>query len=139
MAQEIQKFIGFEAFKSVEDNGQYAIKTRWVFTEHDDVSKGYKLKARLCMRGDTEQNTENIRVDSPTAHKDSLKLALAIAANENFEIISGDIKAAFLQGRSLDREVFVHPPIEAKQEGKYGCYKRGLMDLWMVPGYFTLK
>ena len=139
MAQEIQKFIGFEAFKSVEDNGQYAIKTRWVFTEHDDESKGYKLKARLCMRRYTEQNTENIRVDSPTAHKDSLKLALAIGANENFEIISGDIKAAFLQGRSLDREVFVHPPIEAKQEGKLWLLQKGAYGLMDGSRLFYLE
>ena len=43
------------------------------------------------MRGDRELDAENIRADSPTAHKDSLKLALSIAANENFQIISADI------------------------------------------------
>ena len=118
MEEEIKKFKSFDAFEEVNDDGQFVIRTRWVFTVPDDQSKGYNLKARLCMRGDKEQNIENIRADSPTAHKDSLKLALSIAANENFEIFSGDIKSAFLQGKSLDRKVFVLPPPEANLKGK---------------------
>ena len=54
--QEIKKFEDFSAFKVVKDSGQYAIKTRWVFTDNEDESKGYRLKARLCIRGDTEEN-----------------------------------------------------------------------------------
>ena len=65
------------------------------------------------MRGDTEENTEKIRVDSPTAHKDSIKLALSIAANEDFDKISADVKAVFLQGRQLDRNVFVKQIMKA--------------------------
>ena len=99
----------------MKDDGQVAIKTRWVYSESDDLSKGYCLKARLCMRGDTEENKDYIRADSPTAQKDSLKLGLAIAANENFTITSGDIKSAFLQGMSLKRKVYVVPPPEAKE------------------------
>ena len=158
---EIKKFEDFGAFKRVKDEGQYAIKTRWVFSESEDESKGCKLKARLCMRGDTEENIDAIRADSPTAHKDSLKLALAVAANENFELISGDIKSAFLQGMSLQRKVFVIPPAEAKesetlwllQKGAYGLLdgsrlfylelKKKLEDLGMKlvsgdPALFTI-
>ena len=128
---EIQKFKNFEAFEEVNDEGQSVIKTRWVFTQHDYDSKGYTLKARLCMRGDKEENIENIRADSPTTHKDTLKLVLAIAANEDFKIFSGDIKSALLQGKSLDREVFVPPPPEAKLKGKLWKLKKaayGLID-----------
>ena len=127
--QEIKKFEDFSAFKVVKDSGQYAIKTRWVFTDHEDESKGYRLKARLCIRGDTEENIEHIRADSPTAHKDSLKLALAIAANEDFKIISADIKSAFLQGKSLERKVYVIPPKEAKQDGNLWLLQRGAYGL----------
>ena len=63
MDQEIRKFEKFEAFKRVKDIGQSAIKTRWVFSKTDDVSKGQSLKARLCMRGDTEINKDSIRSD----------------------------------------------------------------------------
>jgi hypothetical protein len=83
------------------------------------------------MRGDRELDAGNIRADSPTAHKDSLKLALSIAANENFQIISADIKSAFLQGRSLDRKVYVTPPPEADDEGYLWLLEKaayGLVD-----------
>ena len=61
--------------RTVTDDGQYAIKG----------SKGYNLKARLCMLGDREKDKDSVRADSPTAHKDTLKLALAVAANERFD------------------------------------------------------
>ena len=131
MRMEIIKFEKFSAFTRVDDEGQFAIKTRWVFTEDEDQSKGCLLKARLCMRGDTEKDKDNIRADSPTTHKDSLKLALAIAANENFEITSADIKSAFLQGQSLDRKVYVVPPVEANESGKLWLLNKaayGLID-----------
>jgi transposase InsO family protein len=141
MQDEIKKFENFKAFKVVDDNGQFAIKTRWVYSEHTDETKGYKLKARLCMRGDKELDVDKIRSDSPTAHKDTLKLALSIAANEEFEVISGDIKSAFLQGRCLDCDVFVIPPAEANQSGKLWLMQKaayGLVDgSWMF--YLELK
>ena len=102
MKQEIKKFEDFKAFKVVKDAGQYAIKTRWVFTEHNDESKGYKPKSRLGMQGYREQNIDEIRADSPTAHKDSLKLALGIAANEGFDLVSTDIKSAFYKVKHLN-------------------------------------
>ena len=129
MEDEIKKFENLSAFKKVKDTGQYAFKTRWVHTESEDASKGYTLKSRLCMRGDTEQNVENIRVDSPTTHKDTLKLALSLAANEGFAITSADIKSAFLQGRSLDRQVYVIPPKEAQQEGILWLLEKGAYGL----------
>jgi hypothetical protein len=131
MKDEIKKFEDFGAFERVDDKGQYAIKTRWVYTKHDDESKGYALKARLCMIGDTEENLESIRADSPTTNKDSFKLALSIAANEEFDIVSVDIKSAFLQGRNLDRNVLVVPPTEANERGKLWLLKKaayGLID-----------
>ena len=70
------------------------------------------------MRGDLERGKENIRADSPTASKDTLKLALIIAANEGFKVKTGDVKSAFLQGKSLERTIFVKPPPEANREGK---------------------
>ena len=91
------------------------------------------------MRGDREQDRDLIRADSPTAHKDSLKLALAIAANEGFEIISGDIKSAFLQGKSLDRKVYVIPPVEANEEGMLWLLEKGAYGLMDGSRLFYLE
>ena len=83
------------------------------------------------MRGDTEEGIESIRADSPTAHNDSLKLGLAIAANESYQLLSGDIKSAFLQGMSLKRKVYVVPPPEAMEDGNLWLLEKaayGLLD-----------
>ena len=136
ICDEISKFENFGAFRRVTDEGQYAIKTRWVFSEHEE-SKGYKLKARLCMRGDREENRDIIRADSPTANKDSLKLGLAIAANENFEIISGDINSTFLQGKSWIEKYLLFLQLKLMKRECSGFWKKVLMDSWMDPDCFT--
>ena len=104
-------------------------------TEKDDTS----VKARLVVRGFEEKDVP--QSDSPTAHKESCKLFLAICANERFQLKSLDVTSAFLQGQPLEREVFVSPPAEARKEGvvwklKKTCY--GLYDAsrnW----YFAVK
>merc|ERR1712229_25437 len=42
---------------------------------------------------------------------------MALSANFNFKIVSMDIRAAFLQVKTLDREVFVRPPKDQEKEG----------------------
>ena len=116
--REIEKFKDFGAIEEVEDVGQERIPSKWVITKTEDDVKNQPLKARLCIRGDLEQGKEYIRSDSPTAGRDTLKLVLMIAANERFEVKSGDIKSAFLQGQKLERDIFVKPPGEASVENK---------------------
>ena len=125
MEAEIAKFEDFKAFREVADEGQKSIPIRWVVTEKKQDGKNQPLKARLCMRGDLEKGKDKIRADSPTASKEALKLALIIAANEGFEVKSADIKSAFLQGKRVEREIFVKPPPEAKADGKLWLLLQG--------------
>ena len=55
--------------------------------------------------------------DSPTAAKKSFKLSMALSANFHFKLASVDIRAAFLQSKVLDRDVFVEPPLDIKKQG----------------------
>ena len=132
MYKEIEKFKQFEAIEEVDDMGQDRIPIRWVVTKHEIDAKNQPLKARLCVRGDLESGKNNVRSDSPTAGKDTLKLALLVAANEGFRVKSGDKKAAYLQGLELQREVHVTPPTEAGvEDGKIWRLKKaayGLLD-----------
>ena len=60
-----------------------------------------------------------------------MKLSLIIAANEGFKVKSIYIKSAFLQGKALDRQIFVLPPKEASKEGKLWLLKQaayGILD-----------
>ena len=52
-------------------------------------------------------------MDSPTSGKVILKIFLALLATKARECKSIDIKAAFLWGHQLQRDIFLHPPKEA--------------------------
>ena len=75
---------------------QDSLPVRWVVSRHKLDGKNQPLKARMCIRGDLEPGKESIRSDSPTVGKETLKIALTIAANEGFSVKSGDIKSAYL-------------------------------------------
>ena len=96
----------------MEDQGQDALGTNWHL-----VSKENGVKARLCIRGDLEKEKENIRTDSPTVQRTNVKLFYLIAATKNWTVRTADVKAAFLQGAKLNREVFVRPPKERRIPG----------------------
>ena len=92
------------------------IGSRWVITEKQKQDgQKQNIKARLVARGFQEVNKP--QSDAPAAHRESFKLFMAVAAQENFEITSLDIRAAFLQAKTLDRPVFVRPPKDIKREG----------------------
>ena len=145
MKSEIAKFEKFGAFEEVDDEGQRRIPIRWVVTEQPNDGKNEPYKARLCMRGDLEDGKEDIRADSPTASKDTLKLALIIAANEGLKVKSIDINSAFLQGKSLSRKIYVSPPPEANRTGKLWLLNQaayGILDggrMFYLKLYETLK
>ena len=74
-----------------------------------------KVKARLCARGDREPNVESIRTDAPTASKDSIRILLSVAASTAWKLHSLDFQAAFIQGKDIDRELFMRPPPDVRQ------------------------
>ena len=115
--KEIENLETYETFEEVDDIGQETIGSRWIVTEkekHDGQKQNYK--ARLVAKGFQER--EQLQSDSPTAAKDSFKLLMVLAANNYFRVISMDIRAAFLQAKKLDREVFVRPQDDIKKERK---------------------
>ena len=95
------------------------------------VRKEGGVKARLCLRGDQEHDKESIRTDSPTVNKVNIKLFYVLATHFGWHVKTADIKAAFLQGAKLDRDVFVRPPKERRVPGTvWKMIKRayGLVD-----------
>ena len=106
---ELQKLKDFDVYTPVENTGQACISSRWVLWW-----KGDTVRARLVARGFEEHLNSN--VDSPTIGKSAVRLLLCIALVYQWIIKSTDIKSAFLQGRELDREVFIKPPKEAKTD-----------------------
>ena len=70
-------------------------------------------KARLVVRGFEESNLIDIRKDSTTCCKENFRLLLAIVVTNKWKVHSLDIKSAFLQGKNIDRELYLKPPSEA--------------------------
>ena len=87
-----------------------------------------KIKSRLVVRG--FQEDEEPRSDSPTLSKEAFKVMIAIAANENFTIRAMDVTNAFLQGKPLEREVFVEPPKDLKKPGVIWKLKKTVYGLY---------
>ena len=96
----------------------------------EKICEGQKgAKARSVARG--FEDKDQVPSDSPPAAKSTLKTVLAITANEGWitEII--DIKAAFLQSRTTNRNIYIYiyilPPPEAYGNILYGNWKRQFM------------
>ena len=112
--EEMQKWIDMGTYVEVCDSGQPRISTRWVCTEKvkgNDII----LKARLVARG-FEENTNELRKDSPTCQKESLRCFLSVLASHQWKLCSIDIKSAYLQGIPINRELYIQPPKEAQTD-----------------------
>ena len=120
--EELNKLIAFDTYQIVNDEGQERITTTWVLTE-----KGTEKRARLTARGFQEDG--EFPTDSPTVQKHSMRLLLAIAATEGWDICTTDISSAFLQGSKMDRDVYVKPPKEANQADKLWLLNKCLYGL----------
>ena len=111
---ELENWMREAVYEEVPDQGQQTISVRWVITPKC-VEGSWTTKARLVARG-FEEST-NVRSDSPTCMKDSLRLLFTAAASNDWQLNSIDIKAAFLQGNPIERDLFLQPPREAKCDG----------------------
>ena len=110
--KELDNWDKFRVYKEVKYEGQPLLSTNWIL-----VYKEGGVKARLCIRGDLEEGKENIKTDSPTVNKINIKLFYVLAAFYKWPVRTADVKAAFLQGAAIDREVFVQPPKERRSPG----------------------
>ena len=112
--EELDKIVNqFKAVKVVRDVGQFKISTRFVLWYKKHSSGEVQVRARLVARGYEEQDW--VPSDSPTMDQINLKLIVLIAQAEKMNVVSADVKGAFLQGLPLtERTVTVIPPPEAK-------------------------
>lgn len=109
--EEIEKWKKNHVYEEVNTNdlseNDFPISTRWVLTENDS-----KRKARLVARGFEEDPLRNSETVSPTCRKESLRLLFSFSATNKWTVQSLDIASAFLQGKEIQRKVFIIPPKE---------------------------
>ena len=120
---ELEKLKNFQTYDEVDDLGQ-----NWVSTTRVLWQKGDEVRARLVARSYEEER--DVRKDSPTIGKSTMRLFLTIAALKGWIVKTTDIKSAFLQGKVLDRDVYLMPPKEAGvHDGKLQKLRRCLYGL----------
>ena len=110
---ELQRWKEQDVFSIIKNEGQHCLSTTWVITEKEKEGKSV-LKARLVVRGYEEM--EAIRSDSPTCSKDSVRMLLAVAVSKDWHLHSLDVKAAFLQGKQIERDIYIKPPKEFREK-----------------------
>ena len=135
--KELMKWKSLNVYEEIEDTGQPTVSVKWVYKEkvvNNETSK----KARLVARGYEELNSD-IFTDSPTCNKDSLRVVISLISSKNWTLNSFDITAAFLQGKSLDRDIFLRPPKEAHANGKVWKLLKCVYGLNEASRYWYLR
>nr|GEX29928.1 ribonuclease H-like domain, reverse transcriptase, RNA-dependent DNA polymerase [Tanacetum cinerariifolium] len=91
--------------------GHKEIDLKWVFkTKKDANGNIIKHKARLVAKGYIQEHGIDFeKVFAPIARMETIRLLLAIAANNKWEVHHLDVKSAFLPG-DLKEEVYVTQP-----------------------------
>ena len=93
------------------------LRCRWLLSwkpidPTDQQEQGtHKAKARLVVLGYLDPQLEEIPRDSPTMSKTSRMLVLQLIASKGWELMSFDIKAAFLQGQPQSSRVLGLEPV----------------------------
>ena len=110
--------------------------------KRDEAGTVVKHKARLVARGFVQQ--EGVDFDdafAPVARMESVRLLLALAAQEGWRVHHMDVKSTFLNG-DLREEVYVHQPpgfaIPGK-DGKVLHLRKALYGLRQAPRAWNAK
>ena len=99
------------------------LRCRWLLTwkpveQPQPGDDHQKAKARLIVLGYLDPQIDSIPRDSPTMSKVSRMLVLQMISSENWDLMSFDVKAAFLQGTQSDRVLGLEPVPELAQAMK---------------------
>jgi hypothetical protein len=118
-----------EELQAIEDNGTWtltdlpqgrrAIGLKWVFkVKKDEHGAVVRYKARLVVKGYAQQQgVDYDEVFAPVARMEAVRLLLALAAQNGWEVHHMDVKTTFLNGE-LQEEVFVEQPPGFAKEGE---------------------
>ena len=142
-----------EEMKAIESNGTWTLVTRppnqktiglkWVYKLKKDTEGAIvKYKARLVAKGYVQrQGVDYDEVFAPVARIETVRVLLALAAQEDWKVHHMDVKSAFLNG-DLTEEVYVEQPLgyEKKgEEGKVYKLKKALYGLKQAPRAWNSK
>lgn len=117
--------------------GHKTIGVKWVYkTKLKEDGEVDKYKARLVTKGYKQEfGVDYTEVFAPVARHDTIRLVLALAAQNSWPIFQLDVKSAFLHG-DLQEQVFIDQPpgyIKPGCEDKVYKLKKALYGLKQAP------
>ncbi|GJR78475.1 zinc finger, CCHC-type containing protein [Tanacetum coccineum] len=123
--------------------GHKSIGLKWVFKTKKDVNGNIiRHKARLVTKGYIQQHDIDFEeVFAPVAKMETIRLLLAIAVNNKWEVHHLDVKSAFLHG-DLKEEVYVIQPegfMMRQDQGKVYRLIKALYGLRQAPRAWNIK
>lgn len=113
--------------------GRQPITNKWIFkTKYDQDGKVSRHKARLVVHGFSQvYGQDYTETFAPVAKFTTMRIVLAIAAQENFHLQQLDVKMAFLNGE-IDEDIYMIQPqgyIKPGQESKVCKLHKGIYGL----------
>lgn len=92
---------------------------KWVFTYKIDENQFLeRAKARICVRGDLQPRNELENTYAATLAARSFRIAMALAAHRDLEILQFDVVNAFLNASLHGKPVYCELPDGFKKAGK---------------------
>ena len=85
------------------------LRMRWVLEYRLDENDNKTPKARIVILGYLDPDYEHRPAASPTMTRNTRQLLLHFGAWMGFSAAKGDVSGAFLQGRNLQRDLWVLP------------------------------
>ena len=109
--KEIDSFVSQDAVQSCSSKGisrSRVMQMRWVHVRKpllndSGVQEGRKAKARLIIKGFQDPRLTHLPRESPTLATLGRNMLLTQCARRQFQLSSGDISTAFLQGNQLTK------------------------------------
>ena len=90
--------------------GAHTIGSKWVFRrKYDADGRVCKYKARLVAKGFAQREGEYGETFAPVLYYKTLRVLLALAATDNYELLQMDVPTAFLNA-TIKEEVFMRLP-----------------------------
>ena len=120
MEEEISAILKNKTWIVVKPQGNIKpIGVRWVFrVKKDTEGRILRHKARLVVKGYAEREGISFwEIFSPVARMESIRILIAIAAQEEWELHHLDVKTSFLNGE-IKEDIYISQPEGFKIKGK---------------------
>ena len=119
------------------------LNSRWAYRDKNyakrkgDEKIEWKAKARLVIAGHQDPDVTSLTTDAPTVNRLSIMVLLQIASSRRagpdpWEAAAGDVCAAFLNGKPLQRTLFMKQPrtgVVGMEEGAIFRVEKGIFGL----------